>query len=139
MGASASHGRVNFAAPLREQLELFLDDHRQALHDCLDGITEEDARVRLVPSKTTLLGLVKHAIFVEQVWFDEAITGRTRAEIGCAGSPDESFELEPEDSIRSVQDRYREVCEESRAAAVNLGTDDVVHGNRRGPLPVRWI
>ncbi len=37
--------------------------------------TEEQARRALVPSRTTLLGLVKHATFVERVWFDEAVTG----------------------------------------------------------------
>jgi hypothetical protein len=26
-----------------------------------------------VPSRTTLLGLVKHATFLEKVWFDEAV------------------------------------------------------------------
>jgi hypothetical protein len=32
-----------------------------------------------VPSGTTLLGLVKHATFLEKVWFDKAVTGRSRA------------------------------------------------------------
>ena len=64
--------------PLRVQFEAFLDEHRRALHDSLDGLTEEQARRSLVPSRTTLLGLVKHATFVERVWFDEAVTGRSR-------------------------------------------------------------
>ncbi len=34
---------------------------------CLEGLTEEQARRSLVPSRTTLLGLVKHAAFVERV------------------------------------------------------------------------
>ena len=62
--------------PERVQFEFFLDEHRAALNGCLDGLTEEQARRRLVPSRTTLLGLVKHAAFVEKVWFDEAFTGR---------------------------------------------------------------
>ena len=61
----------------RVQCEAFLDEHREALRACLDGLTEEQARRRLVPSETTLLGLVKHATFVEKVWFDEAISQRT--------------------------------------------------------------
>lgn len=102
-------------------------------------MTEEEARRSLVPSKTTLLGLVKHATFVEQVWFNEAITGRSRAEIGCSAGPDESFDLVPGDSIDSVRAAYRQLCDESRAAAADLGIDDMVNGNRRGPLPMRWI
>ena len=77
------------AQPLQAQFEAFLDEHRRALHDSLDGLTEEQARRSLVPSRTTLLGLVKHAAFVEKVWFDEAITCRSRADIGIPATPDE--------------------------------------------------
>ncbi|GAA1477711.1 DinB family protein [Nocardioides aestuarii] len=126
-------------APLREQLDGFVDHHRQNLHDCLDGLTEEEARRRLVPSLTTLLGLVKHATFVEQVWFDEALTGRSRAEIGIPVTVDASFTLDDADTIETVRSRYAEVCAASRAAAAAYGLDDVVTGNRRGPLPLRWI
>lgn len=126
-------------APLAAQFELFLDQHRDALDQCLEGMSDGDARRRMVPSKTTLLGLVKHAAFVEQVWFNEAITGRSRADIGCAAGPDESFDLTPEDTIESVRAHYRRICNESRTATAALGPDDVVSGNRRGPLPLRWI
>jgi hypothetical protein len=125
--------------PLRAQFEAFLDEHRAALHDCLDGLTEEQARRSLVPSRTTLLGLVKHASFVEKVWFDEAVTCRSRAEIGIPASPEESFVLADDDTIESVQRAHREACEASRRATADLQLDDVLRGNRRGPLPLRWV
>lgn len=116
-----------------------MDDHRQALHDCLDDLSEEEARRPLVPSKTTLLGLVKHVTFVELVWFNEAITRRSRVDIGCPAGPDESFDLDPSDTIESIRANYRAVCDASRTAARELSVDDDVDGNRRGPLPMRWI
>jgi hypothetical protein len=125
--------------PLRVQWESFLEEHRAELHDSLDGLTEEQARRRLVPSRTTLLGLVKHVTFVEKVWFDEAITGRSRAEIGIPETPHESFRLDETDTVDSVRAAYRAACEASRAAVAGLGLDDVVTGNRRGPMPLRWI
>jgi hypothetical protein len=125
--------------PLRAQFEVFLDEHRRELNASLDGLTEEQARRSLVPSRTTLLGLVKHATFVEKVWFDEAVTGRTRAEIGIPATPDESFILDDGDTISGIQQAHREACEASRRAVAGLGLDDVVSGNRRGPLPLRWI
>ena len=125
--------------PVRAQFDAFLDEHRTALNDCLRGLTEEQARRRLVPSRTTLLGLVKHATFVEKVWFDEAITCRPRSEIGIPATPDESFILDDADTIASIQQAHREACEASRLAAASLGLDDLVHGNRRGPLPLRWL
>jgi hypothetical protein len=124
---------------LKVQFEAFLDEHRRALHDCLDGLTEEQARRSLVPSRTTLLGLVKHASFVEKVWFDEAVTCRSRSEIGIPPSPDESFVLDDEDTIESVRRAHREACEASRRATSSLALDDVLRGNRRGPLPLRWV
>ena len=125
--------------PARAQFEVFLDEHRGALHRCLDGLTEEQARRSLVPSRTTVLGLVKHATFVEKVWFDEAITCRPRAEIGIPATPDESFVLDDHDTIGTVRQAHREACEAARRATSVLGLDDVVRGNRRGPLPLRWV
>ena len=125
--------------PARAQFEAFIDEHRSALNHCLDGLTEEQARRSVVPSRTTLLGLVKHATFVEKVWFDEGVTGRPRAEIGIPATPDESFILHDDDTIATVRQAHREACESSRRATSSLGLDDVIHGNRRGPLPLRWV
>lgn len=125
--------------PARVQFEAFINEHRSMLNSCLDGLTEEQARRSLVPSRTTLLGLVKHAAFVEKVWFDEAITCRSRAEIGIPATPDESFILEDQDTVASVRQAHREACEASRRATSVLELDDVLRGNRRGPLPLRWV
>jgi hypothetical protein len=128
-----------YHVPLRDQFEVFLDEHRAALFHCLDGLTDAQARHRAVPSKTTLLGLVKHATFVERVWFGETIAGRSRSEQGLPATPDESFDLDEGDTIVSVRTAYAEACEESRLIASGVGLDDVVTGNRRGPLPLRWV
>jgi hypothetical protein len=125
--------------PLRTQFEAFLDEHRTALNASLEGLTETQVRRSLVPSRTTLLGLVKHATFVEKVWFDEAITCRPRDEIGIPATPDESFILEDNDTIASIRRAHRDACAASRRASATLGLDDLVHGNRRGPLPLRWV
>jgi hypothetical protein len=125
--------------PARAQFEAFLDEHRSDLSNCLDGLTEEQARRSLVPSRTTLLGLVKHATFVEKVWFDEAITRRSRAEIGIPATPDESFILDDTDTIASIRQAHGQACESARRATASLGLDDMVYGNRRGPLPLRWV
>ena len=125
--------------PAQAQFEAFLDEHRRDLNGCLDGLTEEQARRSLVPSATTLLGLVKHATFVEKVWFDEAVTCRSRAEIGIPATPHESFILQDSDTIATVQQAHREACESSRRATASLGLDDIIRGNRRGPLPLRWV
>jgi hypothetical protein len=138
-GPAATSAEDVVDQPLKAQCEAFLDEHRQALHDCLAGLTEAQARRSLVPSRTTLLGLVKHATFVEKVWFDEAVTCRSRAEIGIPATPDDSFLLEDDDTIATVRETYVEACAASRRATADLTVDDVLRGNRRGPLPLRWV
>jgi hypothetical protein len=113
---------------LRTQLDGLLDEYRQRLHDSLDGLTEDEARANLVPSKTTLLGLLKHVTYVEGVWFDQAITGRSYKEIGIASTPNRSFMLTRGDTIASVQAAHRDICAVSRANAAGLDLDDVVRG-----------
>jgi hypothetical protein len=139
---ASQRGRTSFdvtAEPLRVQFETFLDEHRAALRACLDGLTEEQARRSLVPSPTTLLGLVKHATFAERIWFEEAITGRPRAEMGLPPRAADAFILTDEDSIESARRAHESACAASRLATAGLGLDDVVTGHRLGPLPLRWI
>ena len=63
----AQHTDPSGTPSLRDNLDTLIDQHRAMLHDSLDGLSEEEARRRLVPSLTTPLGLLKHAIFVEKV------------------------------------------------------------------------
>jgi hypothetical protein len=123
-----------WATEQSQRIDALIEEYRAALHDSLDGLTEEEARRRLVPSKTTLLGLVKHATFVEGVWFDQAVTGRTYGEIGIATTVDGSFALGKGDTISTARAAYRERCEASRRNLADLRSDDVVDG--RGERPV---
>jgi hypothetical protein len=125
---------VHWANDLRHRIDELIDEYRASLHDCLDGLSEEEARMSLVPSRTTLLGLVKHVTFVEGVWFDQAVTGRTYAAIGIATTPDRCFTLRKSDTISSVQAEYRRRCERSRRTMAALEPDDMVDG--RGARPV---
>ena len=119
---------------LRERLDELLEEYRAGLLAALDDLTEDEARLRLVPSKTTLLGLVKHVTYVEGVWFEQAINGATYAQIGIATSPDRSFTLTKADTIESVRTAYRDRCEQSRLTMAELQLDAIVTG--RGERPV---
>jgi uncharacterized damage-inducible protein DinB len=117
-----------WTADLRTRLDELIELSRAALHDALDGLSADEARMRLVPSKTTLLGLVKHVTYVEGVWFDQAVTGRTFAEIGIPTTPDRSFTLTSNDTIASIQAAYRQRSERSRQTMAALALDDAVDG-----------
>lgn len=123
----------------REQLLAFLNDNRGELVELLDGLTEEQARRRLVPSRTTLLGLVKHATFVEQVWFHVALDGRTRAELGMPEEIDDTFVLADDDTVASVGAAYRKAWAEAEAITARHDLDDLALHNRRSPMSLRWV
>lgn len=130
---------ATLAGSEREQIESFLHDNRVEIVGLLDGLTEEQARRRLVPSRTTLLGLVKHAAFVERVWFDVALAGRTRSEIGLPEVVDDSFALTDDDTVQSVLAQYRQAWADAEEIAASFALDDLAMHNRRGPLSLRWI
>jgi len=94
-----------FDVPLddeRTQLDAFVEEYRRALDVTLDGLGEEQARRRLVPSATTLLGLLKHVTWMQRVWFEECVGGTSRRELGLVQTPDESFRLTDGDTVASV-------------------------------------
>ena len=61
MTEQPSLSEKNLIGSERQRLEEFLDDNRSEMADTLDGLTGEQARRSLVPSLTTVLGLVKYA------------------------------------------------------------------------------
>ena len=132
----------SFDVPLsdeRTQLDAFVEECRRAFEVVLDGIDEEQARAHLVPSATTLLGLVKHVTWMQRVWFEECVGGTPRVELGLVQSPAESFELTTADSIASVVTAYRQACVTAREAVADLPLDAVVSGHRSGPRTLRWV
>jgi hypothetical protein len=123
----------------RAQLLAFVHDNRAEVSALLDGLTEEQARARLVPSATTLLGIVKHCTFVEKVWFHVSLAGRSRADVGIPEAAEDSWLLQDGDTVESVRAAYLAACAEADAIAAPHDLDDLATHNRRGPLTVRWI
>jgi hypothetical protein len=123
----------------RTQLDAFVAEYRSALEAALSGLTEEQARVRLVPSATTLLGLLKHVTWMQRVWFEECIGGTPRLELGLAQRPAESFHLADDDTVASVTAAHRQACATARAAVAALPLDAVVTGHRAGPRTLHWV
>src|SRR5437763_6062341 len=117
----------------RTQFEAFVEEYRSALERTLDGLTDEQARCRLVPSATTLLGLLKHATWMQRVWFEECVGGTPRRELGLVQTPEESFRLAADDTVAGVTAAYRQACATARSAVAGLSLDAVVTGHRAGP------
>jgi uncharacterized damage-inducible protein DinB len=132
----------SFDVPLddeRTQLDAFVEEYRGAIEATLGGLTEEQARRRLVSSATTLLGLLKHVTWMQRVWFEECAGGMPRRELGLVQNPAESFRLTGGDTIASVTAAHQEACATARAVVADLPLDAVVTGHRAGPRTLRWV
>jgi hypothetical protein len=119
-------------------MEYQLEAQRSDIATLLDGLSEEEARARLVPSLTTPLGLVKHATFVEQVWFHHRVAGVPREQAGIPETVDESFTLAPEDTVDKVRRRYVDACNRSRDIAAEHDLDDIFDW-RGTPISLRFL
>src|SRR5215467_8296486 len=128
------------AAAERETLEGFLEYHRSALSGKLRGLSEEDARRRLVPSLTTLLGLVSHAAAVERNWFQHYLGGKPREAItGNARGDAPSWDVGAGQTIAGVIAEFGSACAASRQIAAGFTLDQTVPHDRLGQVSLRWI
>src|ERR1700734_3093732 len=100
----------------RTQLDAFVEEYRTALEVTLEGLNEEQVRRRLVPSATTLLGLLKHVTWMQRVWFEECVGGTPRSELGLVASAEESFRLADDDTVASVTEAHQQACATARTA-----------------------
>lgn len=123
----------------RTQFDAFIEDYRVALANTLDGLSDDEARRRLVPSATTLLGLLKHVTWMQRVWFEECVGGASRRELGLVEAVDESYRLVEGDTVVSVVSAYQRACDTARAAVFHMPLEAVVTGHRAGPRTLRWV
>ncbi|MFI8998787.1 DinB family protein [Streptomyces sp. NPDC053542] len=128
----------------REVLEAFLDFHRSTLRGKVQGLADDAARRRLVPSETTLAGLVKHLTLVERSWFPDLLTAaeppaKDAGEAAAAGGHDGGWEVGPEESLDGLLAAYDEACARSRAVAAPFPLDHVVPHPQIGEMSLRWI
>lgn len=123
--------RANTAGE-REMLEAFLDFYRDVLVHKVRGISEEEARRRLVGSLTTLAGLVRHLTTVERNWFHR-LSGES------PDLPESSWDLADGGTLDGLLQEYDRACEVSRQAAAGLTLDDVLPHPDAGEVSLRWI
>ncbi|GIG39192.1 DinB family protein [Cellulomonas phragmiteti] len=122
----------------RTLLGTFLDGYRVSFPRTLDGLDADEVRRRLVPSRTTLLGLLRHLTYVEAFWFQHAVTGAPLTALGVASTPDRSFVLRRGDTAQTLVAAHARVVEASRAGVAGRSLDDVVTG-RGAPVSLRFV
>jgi hypothetical protein len=112
----------------------FLGYLRHGVGRKLDGVTEAQARAALVPSGTTLLGVIRHLTAVEAYWIQRRFAGR---EIDRVVDGD-GFSLAPEDTIASVRRGYGEAAARTDAIALAAGDPERPLAFTTHGLTLRW-
>jgi uncharacterized damage-inducible protein DinB len=112
------------SGPIKELLEQFLDYHRATIVQKCDGLTEEELRRRLVPSQTSLLGILKHLAYVELGWFQNTFANLNVADPG-KDDPDWDWRLQEGESFETILAFYNDQCAKSRAITRAADLDDI--------------
>ncbi len=126
----------------RDMLAGFLDFHRATLLWKLEGLDDEQLRRAMVPSGTSLLGLVKHLAYVERSWFQGVWAGQEVTFPWTPEDPDADWRIEPDETTEDVLALYRGECDRSReiVAATTSLDEAVTHPRRREwTMNRRWI
>jgi len=121
----------------KAMLSAFLDRYRETMIWKLQGLSKEQASRRLVPSDTTLLGVVKHLAYVERYWFHD-FKGDPISFPWNEGEPEREFVIEREDTVESITALYEGEIARSREIVEQSSLDDLSKPAKE-PLSLRWI
>ncbi|KPN19364.1 MULTISPECIES: DinB family protein [Arthrobacter] len=127
------------AAGERETLNGFLDYLRASAVYKAQGLSDADAARRVLPSLTTVSGLLRHLADVERSWFRERMDGQDGVPSRWSDEdPDGEFRVSESDSLAGIIADYEAACAESREVAARYALDDVARAETC-PHNLRWI
>ena len=109
----------------RERADLLqvLDKHRGFLRQTIEGMSEEQIRVRSTVSELCLGAIVKHVAAVESQWCGFMALG---ADAFADSSPEKyaaEWRVEPSDTVDSLLAAYAEVAARTDAAVAEVDLD----------------
>lgn len=117
-----------------------LDYARELVVNLCAHLSDEQARIKLVSSKTTPMGIVRHLIAVEQFWFRYILTGGARAD-DWANDADDDPDWDVDGlSLQALIDTYNATCAESNSLIGNVDfSATAVHEWQGAFVSLRWI
>jgi hypothetical protein len=126
--------------PERHLLEATMDRNRRAVIDTARGLSETEARERLVTSLTTPIGLVKHAAMAERRWFQLLVLGLGEAECDGPTTPgDPSFVVSDGETVADVIAEFERASARSREIAARFALDDTWIHDVLGEVNLRFV
>ena len=94
--------RVPFTGGEKESLQVSLDRHRDVIVWKVQGLDDETLRKPMMPSGTSLIGLVKHLAAVEYGWFCDTFGRETEPLPFDDDDPDADLRVEPHETAEEI-------------------------------------
>jgi hypothetical protein len=133
---------IPFTGDERTQLDAWLDFYRATLLEKCDGLKAAQLKERPVTtSSLSLLGMVRHLTFVEQIWFESRFAGVDVVEYyKQEGDRDADFNDLDDTAVEEVFDLYLNATAKSREVAEGHSLDELTRREREGKkFDLRWI
>jgi uncharacterized damage-inducible protein DinB len=131
--------RVPFTGGEKESLRVALDRHRDAILWKLEGLDDEQLRRPMVPSGTTLLGLVKHLAAVEYSWFCDTFGRETEPLPLDDDDPDADLRVEPEETTADLLAFYGRARAAADRVIDEVGEEETGMAWFGEPVTMRWV
>ncbi|MBJ8341641.1 DinB family protein [Antrihabitans sp. YC3-6] len=123
----------------RALIENTLDRNREALIETARGLSDTDARRRLVASLTTPISLLKHAAAAERIWFQRFWAELDESECDGYSRRDEgTFAVTADESVEDVIAEFERASRRSRDIASRYDLDDTKDFPGEGTVSMRW-
>jgi uncharacterized damage-inducible protein DinB len=123
----------------KETLVGVLNELRAVMLWKLGGLDREQASRPMVPSGTSLLGLVKHLAWVERWWFVDFIGGGKPDYPWSEEDPDADFRVEDHETIASISQLYVDAVGEANSVIAAAPDLEVTGTLESGPRSLRWV
>ncbi len=130
--------RVPIAASEHEMLDAFLEYCQDTILIKIDGVSDADLRRPMVPSGTSLLGIVKHLAYVHRWWFRIVFEGEELEVPWTQDDPDADWRIEPHETTAEVVELYRDEVAHSQAISARGSLDDVAQ-HPESQHTLRWL
>jgi uncharacterized damage-inducible protein DinB len=131
--------RVPFTGAEKESLKVSLDRHRDAVLWKLEGLGDDDLRRPMVPSGTSLLGLVKHLGSVEYGWFCETFGRDTEPLPFDENDPDSDMRARPDETTEDVLAFYGRARAAADRVIDELDVEDTGTAWFGETVTMRWV
>jgi uncharacterized damage-inducible protein DinB len=131
--------RVPFTGAEKESLRAALDRHRDVVVWKVEGVDDEALRRPMVPSGTSMLGLVKHLAAVEYSWFCETFGQQTEPLPFSDENPDADLRVEAHETTTDIMAFYARARAAADEVIHALDVEDTGTAWFGDPVSMRWV